>query len=325
MYIYLPSVEWLMSQMNLALQIIVTTIIASFLGNLIEERNWTGLVKIFALPVTRWAHLPAVSAAALLTSFFSMVSANSMLVSAFEDGRLNSLQLRVSAMCTSFMTYIYHNLKIIYPTLAALGIVAVWYFGLLIGIGLLVVIIALLIARFNGKKREYAEVKSMEQEVKEKETWKKSLKKVTKKTIRISKRITIVSIPMFLYFSFLSKVGVLEISDNLIPFESYRSYYPSQALAVVGTMLGGILSAATVGAGFIRSGELQNSQVLLALLTGNAISLPIRSIRRSLPAAMSIFPAKEAVRIVLLNQGSRLITNIVLVMLLIYLMSKGFI
>ena len=317
---FLPSVSWLKTQLWVGGQITLVTIVASFIGNLIEERNLNGFMQKLTLPITQKAQLPPIAASAILASFFSLVTANSMLVSAFEDGRLNKIQLRVTAMSTSFMTYLQHTLKIMYPTIAAIGIAGVWYFGLLLSSGFFVVIIALFVARFKGSKGECASVSIDDQKIILTDSWENSLRKVIKKTRKIAWRIMVVSIPMFMFFSFLSEIGVFTLSHEIIPIEGYEKYFPTQALAVVGSMMGGIISAATVAANFLKSGELSNPQVLLALLVGNIISLPVRTLRRSLPSAMSVFPAKEAMRIVLLNQGSRLLMCILLVIGLIYFM-----
>ncbi|WP_321298334.1 hypothetical protein [Marinifilum fragile] len=316
----LPSLNWLEFNLKLALQIIITTSIASFIGNLIEERNWSQLMKRFTSPITRWANLPNISATAIFSSFFSLITANSMLTSAYESNQMSRKQLRVSAMCTSFMSYLYHSLRIMYPTIAAVGVVGASYFGLLFGLGFLVVFIALLASRYSKTIPDIQNDITVEKEERSADTWRVSIEKARKKTYLVVNRMFLIAIPMFLFFSFLNEIGFFDLSDSLFKSSSLREYFPPESLAVASSMLGGILSAATVAAGFLKTGSLQAPHVLIALLMGNIISLPIRSLRRSLPSAMSVFPAKEALVIVLLNQGSRLVSNILLLGAILLLM-----
>jgi len=320
--VFLPSEDWLYTNVKLAFGILLSTVVASFIGYVIEERNWSQFMKRLSKPLTHWANLPLVSATALFSSFFSLVTANSMLTAAYQNNELSRLQLRVSAMCTSFMSYLYHSLRIMYPTIAAVGMVGAVYFGLLFGLGFMVVFMALLVSKYNkvGQK-ELSTKEQSENEKLKPEAWIISLKKARKKTLLLLKRMLLVAIPMFLFFSFLSEKGFFDVSEEFLKSTGLGAFFPAQSIAVASAMMGGIISAATVAAGFMKSGELQATHVLLALLAGNIISLPIRSLRRSLPSAMSVFPGKEALIIVLLNQGSRFISYILLLIGIILLVA----
>lgn len=322
MLTHLPSLQWLKDHLKLAIQIVVSTGTASFIGSLIEERNWSDFMKRFTKPIALWANLPLISATAIFSSFFSLVAANSMLTAAYQNQQMNRLQLRVSAMCTSLMSYIYHSLRIMYPTIAAVGIVGASYFGLLFGFSFFVVFVALLVSKLSTKTSNFIKQSNVSEESKKTpNSWSVSFRNAWRKTFLVLKKMFFIAIPMFLFFSFLSKIGFFDVSESFFNLSGLGQYIPPEGIAVATSMIGGILSAATVAAGFIKSGNLESTQVLLALLVGNIISLPIRSLRRSLPAAMSVFPSKEALVIVFLNQGSRFVSILLLIIGIMLLMN----
>lgn len=317
----IPSQSWLLSILNISISLILTTSVASFIGSIIEDRNWTNFISFLVKPIVSWAGLPAISATSMLTSFFSAVTANAMLVSSFNNKELSRAQMRLSAMCNSYMNYIYHSLRILYPIVAAIGLVGLMYFGLLFLTGFMVLIFAIF---YFKKKNTACQTIAFTGEIlknKQKDTsWKKSISKSIKRTRALVKRMLLIAIPLFVFFSYLAHIGFFNFNSSSAGNILLDTFFPPEAFAVVAAMMGGMISAASVAAGFIKSGDLDSAHVLLALFAGNLISMPMRTLRRSLPSAMSVFPSKDALIIVLLNQGSRFVMTLLLMLSLILLL-----
>ena len=75
--------------------------------------------------------------------------------------------------------------------------------------------------------------------------------------------------------------------------------------------------AAEFTSGFAAAGALLNAgmltvkQTVLALLTGNIVAFPIRAIRHQLPRYIGIFSPKMGTQILLLGQGFRILSLMV--------------
>jgi len=312
-----PSINWLRSILNISVSLIITTSIASFIGSIVEDRNWTKFISFIVRPLVSWAGLPPISATSMLSSFFSSVTANSMLVSSYNSKSLTGRQMRLSAMCNSYMNYIYHSLKILYPVVAAIGVVGLVYFGLLFVTGFLVLAMAILYCNNKTTKINYSLFEKSDAENNYK-PWRNSVLKSWKRTRLVVKRMFLIAIPLFVFFSYLSEIGFFTFNSSLSKNVFLNEFFPPEAFAVVAAMMGGMLSAASVAAGFIKAGSLDSAHVLLALFAGNIISMPLRTLRRSIPSAMSVFSSKDALVIVLLNQGSRFLMTLLLIVIVLF-------
>jgi len=78
----------------------------------------------------------------------------------------------------------------------------------------------------------------------------------------------------------------------------------------------GFLSEAAAGA-LLEAGVLTIKQTVIALLIGNILAFPVRALRHQLPRYIGIFSPKMGTQILLMGQGFR-ITSIMVVGILYY-------
>jgi hypothetical protein len=62
---------------------------------------------------------------------------------------------------------------------------------------------------------------------------------------------------------------------------------------------------------FMEAGALTVQQTVLALILGNIVATPIRAVRHQLPSHMGIFSPKLGTEYLILSQGLRLVSLVV--------------
>ena len=305
--------------------------LATFIGSIFELRNWTNFANVLLKPLIAYAKLPQVAGAAMVTAIFSNNAAGGLLAGSFAEGRISRFEMRVSAICNSYVAYVSHSLRVMYPIVGALGIPALYYFGMMFGAGLIITLVAMTISRLrpaaaisiydepydNPGIESLLETKVGGQ--KKPGSWPQTLRKSGRRTRKIVIRVVCITIPLYILVSYLNKSGFFEVWKDFVP-EVAAPFFPPEVLAIMAARLGGLISAAGVASELLHQGAVSYAHILLALFAGNIITNPIRTMRRNLPSAMGIFPPRDGFFIVMVMQTSRfLFALLFILMLIVYL------
>lgn len=296
------------------LKIVPTVAIATFVGSILELRNWIRWMKVVLRPLISFGKLPQLSGVAMVMALFSNKSAGALLSGALSDGEISQKELRVTAMCNSYLAYVSHSLRIFFPTVGAIGLAGFYYFGIQFTLGFLIICVALLIHRRSSEITSHNSSCENSSE-RTPPSWGDTFKRATRRTWRVVLRLVFISVPSYLIVRWLSSKGVFEMWQEMMP-EQLAHFFPAEVMAVTVSMLGGIVNAATVGGEFLQGGELSNTQVVFAMLVGSAMGNPVRTIRRNLPSAMGIFHPKDGLFIVGVMQSARFVTVILVCLFL---------
>ena len=298
--------------------------LATFVGSIFELRNWTSFVSLLLRPLIAYARLPQLAGAAMVTALFSNYAAGSMLAGSFAEGRLSRFEMRIGAICNSYIAYISHSLRVMYPIIGALGITALYYFGMMFGAGLIITLVAVTISRLrpaaavsifdepDNEALQTAKILSR----KGLESWPETLRKSGWRTREIIIRVACITVPLYVLASYLNQAGFFQLWKDFVP-EIATPFFPPEVLAIMAARLGGLLSAAGVASELYDQGAVGQAHILLALFVGNIITNPIRTLRRNLPSAMGIFPPRDGFFIVMVMQGSRLLFALFFILVLI--------
>ncbi|MBW2410714.1 MAG: nucleoside recognition protein, partial [Deltaproteobacteria bacterium] len=134
---------------------------------------------------------------------------------------------------------------------------------------------------------------------------------------RIS-RIAVYVVPIYTLVFLLNNLGLFAWLREELAGYVVTTFMPMESLSVV------ILSfAAEFTSGFAAAGALLDAGVLtvkqtvLALLIGNVLAFPIRALRHQLPRYIGIFSPKMGTQLLLMGQGFR-VTSIILMGVLYY-------
>ncbi|WZV04403.1 hypothetical protein AAEX28_01200 [Lentisphaerota bacterium WC36G] len=299
--------------------------IATIIGAIFEFRAWSKFFPFFTNTFVKLGRFSPISGISFLTSFISSKAANTLISSSYSEKSLSRHEMFLCACCNSYAAYFSHALRIAPAFIGITGLVGVYYYLSILGPGLLFTIVFILINFLLTKRQELknfsnsSKLTQTEDKLKNKVlSWQDTLKRANKRGLNLIKRILIVSTPLYFYSSYLASAGVFKQWTNSMP-EMFQSIVSPEILTILVSRLGGLTAAGNVGAGLLANGNITALGFLQALIIGNIITNPIRTFRRNLPTALSIFPQLNGLYLVLLLQFLRLIASIIILYFIINL------
>jgi len=299
------------------LRLIFFISVGLIVGQFIESLEWTRYAARLAAPLARRARLKDVSAASFSVAFFSSITANTMLSEAYEKGDLSDRELILSNLFNSLPTYMLHLPTVFFIAAPFIGSAAAVYVGLTALAAVVRTGAIVLSGKFFLLPQDEGCLPCRLDELDEK----RELSSILEKTwLRFRKRLPkmlLITCPIYALFFLFKVLGLFEwLHTYLANSISLFSFLPPEALSIVVFHMAAEFTAGLAVAGALMTDTgLTETQVVLALMLGNVLSTPIRSLRRQFPYYAGIFSPRIAFKIVFYNQVSRSL-SIVLVGLL---------
>ncbi len=279
-------------------------------GQFIEALGWTARLGTLAWPLIRSAHLPKEAGAAFSAAFASGVAANTLLYTAWQEGRLNGRSLVLANILNaSLPAYLLHLPTTFFVVYALLGRAALVYFGLTLLAALLRSAAVVVVGRrllppstsgdcaACGTRRSWGAVWA--------DTWPKFRVRV--------RRMLLIIVPVYVVIFVLAREGFFSwLGDALAHVVSW-SLVPVEAMSVVVFSVVAEFTSGFAAAGaLLASGGLTLKQVVIALLIGNVVATPVRALRHQLPHYMGIYTPGMGARLLTIGQGAR-VASVILV------------
>jgi len=273
------------------------------IGKILEEKGWVRFFRHLTGPILKAARLPLCCESALITTLVSGFAGDALLSIHYKDQKITSKEVIVASMVLNlphFLSFVPLLTGIVYPLtgwvgLAYLGTQIMASSGLMmiaIGIGKLIFPKPLneKVARSNdGTSASMLEV----------------LKRAFSVSIKVTFRILIIAGPIMGVVFYLVNVGFFQkIQESL----AYRIHLPGlspQALTITAAHALHVAGGAAVAGGLLKANLVTPKEALLAMVLGNFIGTPFRSLRMALPRYLTLYPPKLAIGIVLFTQGLR--------------------
>lgn len=323
------SLEKLVSRGIMFAQLFLFVGMGAIFGSIIECRCWYLVLARTLGRLTRIARLPEIVGIAMPTALASAPAADSMLAAGHREGIINNAALIAGGMANSFLAYLSHSVRVMYPVIAAIGLPGALYFAFQITGSLFVIATVFLWNRIHAqrlvqqgkmtpeslphlplsddeKERHMASPNKIHNVL----TWKITLKTGLERATTLLFRLTCISLPLILAMEWLIRVGALNFWEEYVP-KTISAFFPEQLLTIVAAQLGGLVQSSAVSAGLLSQGLITGPQILLAMLIASALSNPFRALRRNLPTALAIFPAPIALIIVLGMQSARILVTVI--------------
>ena len=283
--------------------------IASFLGGLVEARRWHMALARLMGRLTRMARLPEIVGLAMPAALCSNAAANGILVSSHAEGRIRTSALIAGGMANSYLAYVSHSIRVMYPVIGAIGLPGALYFGVQFTGGLFVLACVLLWNRryvsghggtacVDPPKADAAPL-----------PWSGAVGMAAVRSLSLLFRMVCMTLPLMLGIEWLLKNGAFAFWEDALPHTA-AELFPAELLSVVAAQMGGLVQSSAVAANLRAEGLIGNAQILLAMLVGSAVGNPFRTLRRNLPSALGIFPVPVALTIVLGMQLSRFLVTL---------------
>lgn len=279
---------------------------AAFLGGLMEARRWHMALARIMGKLTRMARLPEIVGLAMPTALCSNAAANSILVSSHAEGHIRTSALVAGGMANSYLAYVSHSIRVMYPVIGAIGLPGAFYFGAQFLGGFLVILGVLLWNRRHVWEHEDSlrEPGLAPTRADPPLPWPEAAKKAAVRALTLLFRMVCLTVPLMLIIEWLLKKGAFSLWEDSIPV-SITFFFPAELVSVVAAQMGGLVQSSAVAANLRAEGLIGDAQILLAMLVGSAVGNPFRTLRRNLPTALGIFPVPVALIIVLGMQFSR--------------------
>jgi hypothetical protein len=288
-------------------------------GQIIEVSGWIKHMAILARPLFRFGHLGNHCSAAFTTAFFSGVSANAMLLDFFKEGHIARRQLFLSNFINQLPAFFLHLPTTFFIVIPLTG----WAGALYFLITFLAVVLRTVLFLIYG----HLVLPPFEIETKGAATRTPASKKKTFSDIwtlvksRLPGRITkimVYVVPIYTLVFVLNSMGLFKMLREALAGFVVTSFMPMESLSVIILSFAAEFTSGFAAAGaLLEAGILTIKQTVIALLLGNILAFPVRALRHQLPRYIGIFSPKMGTQMLLMGQGFR-VTSIILVGIIYY-------
>jgi len=289
------------------LRLLVYMGVGLLVGQAIESLGWAARLGGLAAPLLRWGHLRRECGASFTAAFFSGILANTMLVTLWQDGTISRREMTVTYLLNSGLpVYLLHlptTFFIILPLTKQAGLI---YLGLTLSAAALRTAAYLIYARvrlpgYQEGEGAAAAPAPMQKKVLLQEIWGKFQQRFS--------RVILYTIPIYLLIFILNDGGFFKWLRQAAAGHVAVGFLPMEAASVVIFSVATEFTSGMAAAGaFMQAGTLTVQQTVIALILGNIVATPIRAIRHQLPSHMGIFSPKLGTEYLLLSQGLRLVS-----------------
>ena len=294
--------------------------IGLLIGQTIETLGWTKTLAVLARPLFRFGKLGNHCSAAFTAAFFSGVTANAMLLDFFKEGKITRGQLFLSNFVNQLPAFFLHLPTTFFIVIPLTG----WAGALYFLITFFAVILRTVLFLVYGHFRVSSKI-----DVQEFEPGKSSLstagskfqsvrQKIKSRLPRRLAAIAIYVVPIYILVFVLNSMGIFKLLREGLAGYVVTTFLPMESLSVIILSFAAEFTSGFAAAGaLLEAGMLTVKQTVIALLIGNILAFPIRSLRHQLPRYIGIFSPKMGTQILLMGQGFR-ITSIIVVGVVFY-------
>ncbi len=296
--------------LELALYIVIGVI----LGQMLEVAGVVKYIAIITKPFLFLGRLPSVAGPPFILSLQSGAVANSMLVSARDEGEMSNRQLYTSVLVVSCLSLFAHLPTYIIPLAIAFGSFSAWLFfsvrfgAILVEILVILLVSNLFIRRFTGDNTvDIPEAERLERKKKNKSDERNYFAKVWARSRRTIRRILLYTTPSFFGLGLLEYFGFFTWLNHTVPGLFNYSFLPPEATAIIPAQAINLYNGIITAGNFIDEGNISAVQAVIILLAGSIITSPLRTLKHALPTYIGILGPKPGLVLALSAQILRII------------------
>jgi hypothetical protein len=289
------------------------------IGQIIEASGWIKPMAVLARPLFRFGRLGDHCSAAFTTAFISGVSANAMLLDFFKEDLINRRQLFLSNFINQLPAFFLHLPTTFFIVVPLTGRAGLLYFLITFLAVALRTVIFLVFGRMMPPVPGIDSTGAGEAApAQKKKTSGRIWNRVKTRLPRRIAKITVYVVPIYTLVFVLNAMGLfVQLREALAGFV-VTSFMPMESLSVIILSFAAEFTSGFAAAGaLLEAGVLNVKQTVLALLIGNVLAFPVRALRHQLPRYIGIFSPKMGTQILLMGQGFR-VTSIIVVGIVYY-------
>lgn len=312
-YPRLPREFWINRLVIPLCRMLFLVFLGLIIGETIEATGWTRHLAVLARPIFKYSNLGNRCSAAFTTAFFSGVTANTLLMDFYKQGKISKKQLFLTNFINQFPAFFLHLPSTLFIILPLTGRAGMLYLGMVFAALILRTLALICYGHFCLTPMEQEQ--EMTREHRPKTVQKALLSQILNKVPGRMLSITQFVIPIYLLVFCLNLIHFFDFVQNTLAKWAVLRTIPLESLSMI------VISfLADYTSGFATAGALLHQQVLtcnqgaLALVIGNIIAFPLRAIRHQLPRYLGIYSPGLGSKILLCGQLIR-ITSLILIAL----------
>lgn len=289
-------------------------------GEIIEATGWTRRIAAIAGPLFRFGRLGHRCSIAFTTAFISGVASNAMLQDYYKDGKITRKQLYLTNLANQLPAFFAHLPTTFFMVVPITRWAGTLYFLLTFLAAVLRTACVLIYGHFRLPREdivpEAASTAAAPAARDFRTIWRNLWKKFPARLVGMAVYV----IPIYVAVFILNSMHVFELTRDWLARFITTTFIPMESLSLV------VLSfTAEFASGFAAAGALMDAgvittqQTVLALLIGNVIAAPIRTVRHQLPWYVGVFSPRMGMELLLMGQGFR-VASLILVGFLYYLL-----
>lgn len=292
-------------------RLLVAMCLGLLVANVVEALRWTRPLARFSAPLVRLARLGEAAGASFSMAFFSPAAANALLSESHAKGETSLRELVLANLFNSLPAYMVHLPTMLFMLWPVLGAPALLYTGLTLGAAALRTLFTvglghMLLPPLRGE--QCAECRLPQDKV----TLKNAAAKAWRRFRRRLPKLLLFTIPVYVIMYVMQHYGWFRSAQGWLSHHTpWLDFIRPEALGIVLLSLAAEIGASLSAAGSaLHMGGLTPSEVIIALLVGNILSTPMRTIRHQFPAYAGYYSPGLALKLILCNQLLRTVTMI---------------
>ena len=281
------------------------------IANIVEALRWTRPLARLSAPLVRLARLREAAGASFSMAFFSPAAANALLSDSHAKGEISLRELVLANLFNSLPAYMVHLPTMLFMLWPVLGAPALIYTGLTLAAAALRTLFTVGLGHFllpplHGENCIECRLPQ------EKVTLKSAALKAWKRFRRRLPKLVMFTIPVYVAMYLMQHYGLFRTAEAwLSDHTPWLGFIRPEALGIVLLSLAAEIGASLSAAGSaLHMGGLTPPEVIIALLVGNILSTPMRTVRHQFPAYAGYYSPGLAFKLIFYNQLLRTITMI---------------
>jgi len=295
--------------------------IGLIIGQVIEATGWTKTLAALARPLFRFGRLGDHCGAAFTAAFFSGVAANAMLLNSYQDGKITRKQLYLSNFINQLPVFFLHLPTTFFIVIPLTGWAGGIYFLITFSAAILRTVLFLVYGHFKLSPAaiEDGHAESVELSRKQKK-YRDVWQQIKSRLPRRIAGIAVYVVPIYILVYILNAMGLFQLLRETLSGFVVTAFMPMESLSVIILSFAAEFTSGFAAAGaLLEAGVLTIKQTVIALLIGNILAFPMRTLRHQLPRYIGIYSPKMGSQILLLGQGFRIISIMVVGVLYYFL------
>jgi hypothetical protein len=274
-------------------------------AQVIENSGWTRWMAAMARPLFRFGRLGDRCGAAFTMAFISGAAANAMLYDYFKNGLISRRQLFFTNFVNQLPAFFLHLPTTFFIVVPMTQWAGGLYFLLTFLAALLRTVIVVVIGHFwcDGHDGNIRDGSCADPQPPAASGGKTDWGALQHRLFARVTGIAVYVIPIYVVVQLLNDLGAFSMIQKWIAKDLVIDFIPVESASVVILSFVAEFTSAFAAAGaMLDAGVLTIKQTVVALLLGNVLAFPVRSLRHQLPRYMGIFSPKLGTELLVMGQ-----------------------